>query len=117
MNEEEHDHEHVEGISLENLKANYPQLFDDLMQKKTSVDEIQKSTNDDDLFQNYNPSYKDFLARATTEEECLDIIEYLESQNEIDGELAKQLRDQLEKDGPESFGTRKGSYYSTFLRR
>ncbi len=95
------------GITLENLKVNYPSLYKDMMD----------NGGDADPFRGYIPGVFDYLARAKTEEECLEIIDYLEAKGELEPELAEELRRQTREEGPESFGTREPGYYDTFIRR
>lgn len=95
------------GVTLENLKVNYPSLYKDIMD----------SGGDADPLRGYIPGVYDYLARAKTVEECLEIIDYLEGKGEIEPELAKELRRQAREEGPDSFGTRDPGYYDSFIRK
>lgn len=95
------------GVTLENLKVNYPSLYKDLMD----------SGGDADPLRGYIPGVYDFLARAKTVEECLEIIDYLEGKGEIETELAEELRRQAKEEGADSFGSRNPGYYDSFIRK
>ncbi|RMG33909.1 MAG: DUF2095 domain-containing protein [Methanobacteriota archaeon] len=75
------------------------------------------SGGDADPLRGYVPGVYDYLARAKTVEECIEIIDYLEKKGEIEPELAEELRKQANEDGAESFGTREPGYYDSFIRR
>jgi hypothetical protein len=111
------------GISIDTLKENYPNLYKDFVENSMNIDNIQDNSQTEqeaiqssDRFRNYNPNYRDFLARATSIEECEEIINYLLEQNEINQNLAEELRILIRKEDSKIFGLRKGSYYSSYLR-
>lgn len=58
-------------------------------------------------FSDYTPTVIDFLRRCETDEEALEIINWLEERGEISHELAKELRIKLVKEGVRSFGPKK----------
>ncbi len=58
-------------------------------------------------FAGYSPDVIDFIRRCTTEEEALEIIDYLEKKQEIDSNHAAALRRQLQEHGLGSFGSKK----------
>ena len=62
-------------------------------------------------FSGYSPDAIDFLRRCNTEEEALEIINFLEKQLEIDGRYAEKLRKQLKTNGIRSFGSKKQDNY------
>lgn len=62
---------------------------------------------DEDRFSGYSPDVIDFLRRCTTEDEALEIIDFLEKRGEINSNHAKELRNQLKDQGLRSFGTKK----------
>ena len=72
----------------------------------------QKVRTGEDRFSGYSPDVIDFLRRCTTEDEALEIINYLEKKGEINSIHANELRNQLRKRGVRSFGAQKswGSY-------
>jgi hypothetical protein len=58
-------------------------------------------------FSGYNPTIIDFLRRCETDEEALEIINWMESRGEITHEIAKDLRITLTKKGVRAFGPKK----------
>lgn len=60
-----------------------------------------------DQFSGYSPDVVDFLRRCTTEDEALEIINFLEKRREINSNHAEELRNQLKSQGLRSFGTKK----------
>ncbi|NHJ86377.1 MAG: DUF2095 domain-containing protein [Asgard group archaeon] len=61
----------------------------------------------------YDPSVIDFLRRCDTDEQAIEIIDYLEKKSEITNDEATKLKKQLKKDGLRSFGEKKeqGFYF------
>ena len=74
---------------------------------RTSAKEAEKKHADHD------PAAVDFLRRCDTQEQGLEIIDYLRSRDEIDDDYAASLKSQLLQKGIESFGTKKkpGHYF------
>ena len=62
---------------------------------------------DENRFAGYSPDVIDFLRRCTTEDEALEIINFLEKRGEINSNHAKELRNQLMDQGLRSFGAKK----------
>ncbi|AJC72365.1 MAG: DUF2095 family protein [Thermococcus sp.] len=58
-------------------------------------------------FAGYNPTIIDFLRRCETDDEALEIINWMESRGEITPEIAKELRITLAKKGVRAFGPKK----------
>ncbi|AIF70011.1 hypothetical protein PAP_08115 [Palaeococcus pacificus DY20341] len=58
-------------------------------------------------FSGYSPTVIDFLRRCETDDEALEIINWLEERGEITHKMAKELRIQLVKKGVRSFGSKK----------
>jgi hypothetical protein len=55
----------------------------------------------------YEPSAVDYIRRCKTDEEVIEIINFLEKKGDIEPEYANRLRTQLARGGLRSFGTRK----------
>jgi hypothetical protein len=109
------------GFTLEEIEKHFKSLASELKTGKTKVAEL---ANEDEpseevskvpFFRGYQPKVLDFLARATTIEECQEIIDYCLSQCEITLEEAKELRTQLTKKDTKIFGSRKPGYYDAKL--
>ena len=67
-------------------------------------------------WQGYDPDIIDFIRRATTKEEAMDVIDFMLHRGEISKEYANRLVKQLNEHGLESFGSPKqpGYYFSNF---
>ena len=110
------------GISMETLKMNYPALYKDMVEGRkialtVEEDEEEEEEPTKDMFRGYIPNVYDYLARANTVEQCLEIIDYLEKKGEIETDLADKLREQAQTQGADSFGTRAHGYYDSMARR
>ena len=67
-------------------------------------------------WQGYDPDIIDFLRRAKSEEEAIEVIEYMQQREEISEPYAKRLITQLNEEGLKSFGSpKKGGYYFNTL--
>lgn len=72
----------------------------------------QSITTDKSRFSGHSPDVVDFLRRCTTDEEAMQIIDFLEKRGEISTIHAKELRRQLQTQGVRSFGSKKSwGYY------
>ncbi len=58
-------------------------------------------------FESHDPAAIDFLRRCDTEEQGIEIIDYLKARGEIDKEYANRLKVQLLQKGVGSFGVKK----------
>ncbi|AAL81732.1 hypothetical protein PF1608 [Pyrococcus furiosus DSM 3638] len=58
-------------------------------------------------FSGYNPTIIDFLRRCDTDEQALEIINWMEEHGEITPEMAKELRVTLVHKGVRAFGPKK----------
>jgi hypothetical protein len=124
MSDDPHRHanETFEGFSLSEIKKRFGALGAELEGGGKRLDQLisqaeggQEEENKTPFFRGYNPTIKDFLARAKTEEECVEIINYCLHKGDITEEEAKQYLERLEKGGPRAFGTRKPGYYDQHL--
>lgn len=67
----------------------------------------QSITTDKPRFSGHSPDVVDFLRRCATEDEAIQIIDFLEKRGEITSIHAKELRRQLQTQGVRSFGSKK----------
>ncbi|MFX1336794.1 MAG: DUF2095 family protein [Promethearchaeota archaeon] len=108
-----------QNITVDEIREKFPALYKELIDKKMNIriDEVKddsttSSFQDGDPFSNYEPNIYDFLARARTEKEGQEIIDFLAKEGQISPETAKDLTDKLEKVGIRSFGPiRTSNYY------
>jgi hypothetical protein len=77
---------------------------------RTSLKEAEKAAHS---IQGYEPTAVDFIRRCDTDNQALEIINFLEARGAIDPDYAKRLRSQLVRCGVRSFGPKKnpGYYY------
>ncbi|KUO41980.1 MAG: hypothetical protein APU95_00430 [Hadesarchaea archaeon YNP_N21] len=75
---------------------------------RTDGKEAEKKTY---LEQGFEPSAVDFIRRCDTEQQALEIINFLEERKEIEHEYAMRLRRQLIVMGLRSFGSKKRPGY------
>ncbi|MGC8816454.1 MAG: DUF2095 family protein [Candidatus Hadarchaeum sp.] len=102
--------------SEEEFRKKYPNLARELGGKgsirinsvRSTVDEGERAACSD---HGYQPTAVDFIRRCSTEEQALEIINYLEGRKEIDEDHAKRLRRQLVERGLNSFGSHKEPGY------
>lgn len=106
------------GFTIEEMEKKFKALTDEIKNGGTTLGQLVTHSQDEDrpttkipYFRGYNPNVTDFLARASTLEECEEIIVYCLSRSEIDKDEAEQLRNRLGKGGPKAFGIRKVGYY------
>jgi hypothetical protein len=67
----------------------------------------QSITPDKFRFSGHSPDVIDFLRRCASDEEAMQIIDFLEKRGEISPVHAKELRRQLQTNGVRSFGSKK----------
>ncbi|MHA2091846.1 MAG: DUF2095 family protein [Candidatus Kariarchaeaceae archaeon] len=109
------------GFTLEEIEKHFKSLASELKTGKTKVAELANEGEHSEeaskvpFFRGYQPKVLDFLARATTIEECHEIIDYCLSQREITLEEAEKLRTQLTNNDRKIFGSRKPGYYDAKL--
>ncbi|MHA1302669.1 MAG: DUF2095 family protein [Candidatus Heimdallarchaeaceae archaeon] len=103
------------GDSEEDFKEYFPAIYRELKSEEEQlfVNEIRTSTGAKKIrkFRGYDPSIVDFICRCKTEEEAKEIIDYMFKRQEITEEEKKQLLEQLEKEGLESFGPHRAPGY------
>jgi hypothetical protein len=71
---------------------------------RSSPEEAEKAAHG---LEGYEPTVIDFIRRCETDEEALEIIDFMEKRGEIAPEYAKRLRSQLVRLGVRSFGKRR----------
>ncbi|MFX1516734.1 MAG: DUF2095 family protein [Promethearchaeota archaeon] len=111
-----------QNISIDEIRTKFPTIYAELTNKKMSmrIDEVEEETSFhssqegkiSDPFTNYEPTIFDFLARARTNEEGLEIINFMEKQGQITAETAKELNKKIKTLGIRCFGPeRPADYY------
>jgi hypothetical protein len=97
------------GMTLNELKKIFPHLAKELNGKNQSlpISGVRFDPSSTEDWSEYSPDVIDFLRRCTTLTEGLEIIDFLEAQQEITPDYAIQLRKQLQDQGIRSFGSKK----------
>ncbi len=113
-------------ISMKDIQKHFPALFNELNSKEMSlgISEVEKgfevssedikqeSDLDTDPLKNYDPDVYDFLARAKTDDEGIEIVNFLAKQNQISHDLAQELTEKIKSSGIRSISSeRKADYY------
>jgi hypothetical protein len=110
-------------ITVDDLREQFPNLYSELTGKKMSlgIDQVEEDLitstlleddkQDLDPFNDYEPKIFDFLARAKEDEEGLEIIDFLEKQNQISSNTAEELREIIKNDGIRALGPLRFSNY------
>lgn len=96
-------------VPINSVRANPQTAEEELEQEET--EEISQPTVSPDKFRHFNPSATDFIRRCETEEQAEEIIDYLRKRGELTAQEAKEMKDQLKRDGVRSFGPKKEEYY------
>lgn len=96
----------------EEFEERFPHLSRELEEGGVPIDAYRLEENeaiDEDVrdFSGYRPTVIDFLRRCETDDEALEIINWLEERGEITHEMAKDLRITLVKKGVRAFGSKK----------
>ncbi len=102
----------------EKVLARLPHLANEMQTSETDVriDGVRWEETDrtrqpvktgDDQFSGYSPDVIDFIRRCATEDEAIEIINFLEKRGEINSNHAEELRNQLREQGIRSFGSQK----------
>ncbi len=106
------------AIDKKSLKKIFPHLAKELEEEdaKIGIDSIQEEAYASerappDKLRNYEPTIIDFIRRCNTRTQAESIIGFMERRGEIGADYAKQLRQQLRKEGLRSFGPKKDDNY------
>ncbi|MEJ5292336.1 MAG: DUF2095 family protein [Candidatus Methanosuratincola sp.] len=94
------------GFSEKELKRDYPNLYREVRSASASVRPLKV-----DRGRGYDPSVIDFLQRCSTDEEGLEVIDFLEKRGEISEAYANSLRKKIAESGIRSFGKKRESGY------
>ncbi len=92
----------------EDFKIHFPVLFKEIVEGEDKIDEEEIRTTKGlkiiRKFTGYTPSVVDFICRCSSEEEAMEIIEYMLSKGDISENHAKELKKQLNERGLDFFG-------------
>jgi hypothetical protein len=103
-------------VSVEDMEKYFPYLHAEISDDKMAIgiDSVEgdfSPSNEDDDFSNssdpysdFEPSVIDYIRRAKTEDEALEVVEFLLKQGTLNEDEALKLTVQIRKDGVRSFG-------------
>ena len=104
--------------SEDDIKLSNEFLTEDSESETESNPEIVSKPMEKDYLQGFDPQAIDFIRRAKTKEDALEILNFLESRGELTVDNCQKLKQQLEEEGLESFGEHKhDGYYFEFQRK
>jgi len=107
-------------IDEDRFKRTFPKLAKEMKlgKQKVAINSIRSDTKTSEKvaktqknLSNYNPDVIDFLRRCDNKQQAEEIITYMENRGEITHNYARKLRQQLQKKGVRSFGTKKEEGY------
>ena len=107
-------------IEEQQLKKNFPNLIHEINENKQTL-KVHSIRSDNDVaeknaqgkkdFSNYNPDIIDFIRRCDSKQQAEEIINYMKERSEITRNYAEKLKQQLDKKGVRSFGSKKEEGY------
>lgn len=101
----------------EDFQNSFPHLTGELDTKK-SLSGIEIGGVSYNKMAPEGPNLIDFILRCSTDEEAMEVINFLEKRNEITSAEADRTRKQIESEGLTSFGPRRTSnYYEQVFRK
>lgn len=101
----------------EDFQNSFPHLSDELTNKKRKSG-VQIGGVSYNNMPPEDPKLADFILRCSTDEEAMEIINFLEKQNEITSLEAEKTRKQLKSEGLASFGPKKRkNHYEQVYRK
>jgi len=110
-------------FDIEEFKRLFPNLYREIVQKKMCIrinaqrDSEERAKEAMDVLHGGLPGPVDYIRRCDTDEEAIELVDYLESRGEVTKEEADRLRKQIREMGVRSFGPKKElGYYSKFIR-
>ena len=76
-----------EGDDKEDFQSHFPAIFKEIMEGENQIEEEERRTTTGTKkvrkFQGYTPSVIDFICRCSTEEEAMEIIDYMYRKGDI----------------------------------
>jgi hypothetical protein len=101
------------GLSEDELRKRYPHLVKEI---KSEPEEGKSIGVRVDSSQGYVPDVIDFLTRCDTENQAMEIIDYMERRGEVSKDYAASLKERLKEKGLRSFGKKRvaGHYFREF---
>jgi len=108
-------HSSEDGDDKEDFQSHFPAIYREIMEGEDQIqeEEIRTTTGIKKVrkFKGYTPGVIDFICRCSTEEEALEIIEYMYKKGDISEEHANLLKKQLKEKGLDFFGEHRAPGY------
>lgn len=111
----------MKGIDEKELKKSYPSLHKELAESNGNQPEDgnnhRKLKAKVDTGRGYDPSIIDFLQRCSTDDEAIEIVDFMEKKGDISRPYANSLRKKIADKGVRSFGPKRVPWhYEKVLR-
>jgi len=105
-----------DGDKKEDFQNHFPVLYREIMEGEDKIHEEEIRTTAESKkvrkYKGHTPGVIDFICRCSTEEEALEIIEYMFKKGDVSEGHANELKKHLKEKGLEFFGEhRKPGYY------
>ncbi len=100
------------------FKKLFPALSEELEESSASLEDASGEMVEEPL-RGFMPGPEDYLMRCTTEEEAIQVIEFLKQRREITDEESERLKKQVYEKGVRSFGPlrEEGYYLRTYHKK
>lgn len=104
-------------MDIAELKRRFPHLYKEIIEGRGRLVSayIDYSGRSADPWRGFEPGPIDFLRRARTVEEALEVIDYLEKRGELEKDKASELRRLIREKGLGALGPRKKDGYYLLL--
>jgi hypothetical protein len=104
-----------DGDDREDFQSHFPAIYREIMEGEDQIQEEERRTTTGSKkvrkFRGYTPGVIDFICRCSTEEEALEIIDYMHKKGDITEDYANELKKQLKDKGLEFFGEHRAPGY------
>ncbi len=102
-------------IETEEFEKEFPVLYKEIIEGEKGISESEMRTSTgskkERKFQGYVPGVVDFICRCETEEEAIEIIDYMLKKGDLSEKYARDLKKQLKEKGLEFFGEHRAPGY------
>jgi hypothetical protein len=113
--EERNNESRESEIKEEEFEDQFPVLFREIREGEKNISESEMRTTSgskkERKFQGYIPGVVDFICRCETEEEAVEIIDYMLKKGDLTEKYATMLKNQLKEKGLEFFGEHRAPGY------
>lgn len=104
-----------DGDDKEDFQSHFPAIYREIVEGDGEIQEAEKRTEAGSKevrrFKGYTPSVIDFICRCSTEEEAIEIIEYMHKKDDVSEDFANELKKQLKEKGLAFFGEHRAPGY------